>query len=549
MNQTTCRHLGTLTATDQPSEAIDYPSFENQCFATEQDTPLLLTHQATFCLSANHRHCPRFLAVQTNRRQPSLPNQPNLAGWLNSFEDDTRQFGGLQGDLEEGLAIPSASLHEDEAFAPQASRRRWAWVGAAMIFITVVLCGSIFAVYTGWQLVNANYLAKRTSQAQLLNRTVTTPAVLLIVTATSAQKPLAPSEAPAASVPTATTAPPTAVLVNGFPQAVTPTPVVINPSSNQAVQSNSQPVQVVAIHQAPVVGQALSNTQSAPQTEPLPNITLPTPALDLQVEIPTRRPTPILDLPTSTPAAVEPTATPTPPPPLGTPVVIFAPLQTSLTTGSCTLVRWHVENVQAVYYENQGVNGDGEREECIEDESEVVTLAVILPNGSTKIYTTTLTYLPPTPTLTPTPSFTPEEEFEPSPTWTPDAPTATPTIFVHYGTSLEIFGENRHQCTPDSTCEYDLLVANVANAPDNLVLTFVQSGPWPTLLCEDNGNCSTSNLTLNNLDSGSSRLIKLKVNVASDATPQIATYSLQSISGGSGGSATSSVVTVEVEVP
>jgi hypothetical protein len=417
-----------------------------------------------------------------------------------------------------------------------------------MIFVTVVLCGSIFALYTGWQLVHATFLADRANQAQSLQRAATTPAVLLIVTATSASPSEAPPEAPAASA--ATSLPqPTTVLVNGFPQAVTPTPVVINPSSNQPVQPHAQPVQVVAINPAPVAGELLSTTQSDPQAETLPNITLPTPALNLQVEIPTRRPTPLLDLPTSTPIAVEPTATPTPAPPLGAPVVIFAPLQTSLTAGSCTLVRWHVENVQAVYYENQGVNGDGEQEECIDDESEVVTLAVILGTGSTKIYTTTLTYLPPTPTLTPTPSFTPEENFEPSPTWTPDAPTATPTIFVQYGTTIEIFGESRHQCAPGSTCEYDLLVTNTANAPDNLVLTFVQSGPWPTLLCEENGNCSTSNLTLNNLSSGSNRLIKLKVNVASDATPQIATYRLQSISSGSGGSATSAVVTVEVEAP
>src|SRR4029434_1587740 len=98
---------------------------------------------------------------------------------------------------------------------------------------------------------------------------------------------------------------------------------------------------------------------------------------------------------------------PTVTPVLGPPVVQFSPLQYALREGECTLVRWHVENVKAVYYENQGVNGDGEKEVCIDDKPEIVSLAVILPDGNSKVYTATVDYLLPTPTTTPTTRFTP----------------------------------------------------------------------------------------------------------------------------------------------
>ena len=88
--------------------------------------------------------------------------------------------------------------------------------------------------------------------------------------------------------------------------------------------------------------------------------------------------------------------------------------------GECTMVRWNVQNVREVYYENLPMNGQGEREECIKDEDEVYTLLVVLGNGQPQTYTTTVAYLPPTPTVTVTPSFTPEPVF--TPTWTPDLP-------------------------------------------------------------------------------------------------------------------------------
>ncbi|HMN28347.1 MAG TPA: hypothetical protein PKE45_09360, partial [Caldilineaceae bacterium] len=329
-----------------------------------------------------------------------------------------------------------------------------------------------------------------------------------------------------------------------FPQAVTPTPVLIDPNA-PAQSANGQPLTNTAANSAPAAGDQNGLLQAPP------DVNLATPAIDLQVEVPTRRPTPLFDIPTSTPeepTPALPTATPSPTPVLGPPVVQFAPLQYALREGECTLVRWHVENVQAVYFENQGVNGDGEKEVCLGDEPQTFKLAVILPDGNTNVFSTTVDYLPPTPTPTPTPSFTPINQNPPTPTWTPNVPTATSTPATFFNVALEVFGESQHSCTPGSSCQFSFLANNLGNAPDSLVIAFVQSGPWPALLCDDGGNCSTGNLALSNIAPNTSKLVNLRIELSSDATAQTANYGLQAISTGSGGTVTSSAKSIEVEV-
>lgn len=527
MNRVVCPYLGTLDHNEQPTSAVEYPSLENQCFAAPAGELLLLADQATFCLSGGHRHCPRYqLAQHTADIQATTEDEAIPS----PFATDPESSGGLAlfGNLAEGFQADH-----------QRARHRWAWAGAAMLFATIFLCGGVIAAYTGWQLVNVRYLAAAPGEIDTLDNGAA-PAqepLYLVMTATSeavAQPPtLTPAQPPAEQAAQAQAV---------FPPAVTPTPIRVAP--------------VLSSQTAPNAGEPESNRFANPpplatagEDAPPQNVLLPTPEINLQLEIPTRRPTPIFDLPTSTPAVVEPPPTDTPPPIVGTPVVLFAPLQHTLERGQCTLVRWHVENVQAVYYENQGVNGDGEREECIRDKPEVYTLAVILANGSTQIYTTTIDYLPPTPTPTPTPSFTPEFEEQATPTWTPDIPTATPTPPVEFAVGIEIFGDPRHQCNAGNTCEFSVLVSNRGNIADSLMVAFVQTGPWPALLCEDGGNCATSSLTLSNVSANGSRLVRLKINVSGDAAATTAVYSVQAVSGGSGGGVSSSVVTVEVEVP
>ncbi len=143
----------------------------------------------------------------------------------------------------------------------------------------------------------------------------------------------------------------------------------------------------------------------------------------------------------------------------------------------CTLVRWDVVNVREVYYENLPVNGQGEREECIDDHNEVYTLKVLLPTGVTEVYTTAVTYMAPTPTPTITPSFTPEPVF--TPTWTPLPPTPTPTPDVTYATNLRINGSADLTCNAGATCEVGLLVSNGGSDIDNLAISVSCRGNIP----------------------------------------------------------------------
>jgi hypothetical protein len=551
MSKSICPYLGILDADQRPRGPIDYPSFENQCFATATGELLMLTEQATLCLAGSYRQCPHFQAAQqqlTDEEPVDAPPgaYPGTPGAEFAPFDTPFPEGGI-------FVQPVPSLSPDEADTPY--RRRWAWAGAGVLFVMVFLCGAGFALYTGWQMVSANYLAQRTAQnnAQIdtvnpvtLTEQSTTQPLYVVMTATSAPAPVNPPAANEgetvngpANNQTGVTQPPAA---QNFPPAVTPTPtsIVINPLGQITLPALNEP--------APITDN-LAQISTQVVTESTPNnLILPTPDIDLNVEIPTRRPTPVFDVPTSTPITESPTATPTATPPLGTPVVVFGPLQYGLASGQCTLVRWHVENVQAVYYENQGVNGDGEREVCINDENEIVRLSVVLPSGVTQLYTTTIEYLPPTPTVTPTPSFTPEGQHEPTPTWTPDTPAATVTPVINYGVSLSSFGDSQRICGAGSTCEFDLLVGNTGNSADTLLLSLVQSGPWATLLCADNGDCSPGSLSVGVVEPGRTKLVKLRVSIASDATPQSAGYSLQALSSGAGGGVTSGVVNVQVQV-
>jgi hypothetical protein len=529
MNRSVCPYLGTLDSQERPGPAVEYPSLENQCFAVPANELLLLGDQASFCLVSGHRHCPRFQAAQ--RTPPGVDaahadDEPSITFDEAATTEGASAAGVLVGNLATVFGAQHAQLG-----------RRWAWAGALLVFVTVFLCGGSMAAYTGWQLVRARYLEATPGQLDTLNsQPAPAEPLYLVVTATSPPAPMtvvamAPTVARAAQ--------------QAFPPAVTPTPVLIDPNALARQPSNNE---------QPLVSSNTNLTQpandQAVQSLQLPeSVTLPTPEFNLQVEVPTRRPTPIFDLPTSTPEAAIPTETETPTRVWGTPVVFFEPLQYTLREGECTLLRWRVENVQAVYYENQGVNGAGEKEVCMDDEPEMRILAVVLPDGNTRIYTATVDYLQPTPTLTPTPSFTPIIEANPTPTWTPSAPTPTPTMPTFYSIALEVFGESRHTCTAGSTCEFALLATNMGNNTDNLVISIVQSGPWPALLCDEGGNCGGSALGLSNVPPTTSRLVRLKVNIAGDATTQTVTYVLQLISQGSGGTVTSSVRTVEVEVP
>lgn len=533
-----CPYVARFDARQTQNAPVDYPSFENHCLAVDGEVSLPLADQATFCLSGSYQLCERFLAVHLEDGPAPVPPAYN--------EGVPPVIPGTARQAEAQWPQPQPLFEETMAgWLPQPNRTIWTWVSAAVIFGAVLLAGGGVAAYLGWQLVLQSQLLVRGSQNNPINTLANgatplqTPA-FLVITATSAVPPAAENTPPAA---------PIAVQPNetaqNFPVAVTPTPIVVGAPSGD--------------NSAPVATNAQETNAVAPTETPVPprNILLPTtegeatPAAVINVlqEVPTRRPTPVFEIPTSTPVALEaatqmPTATPTLAI-LGTPVVVFAPDQVAVPPGECTKVRWHVVNVREVYYENQPAFGDGTHEECIDKEADTYALTVIFGDGQTKIYTTTVTVLWPTATPTLTPSFTPEPPA--TPTWTPEPPTLTPTPNVIYAVALSLNGSSRQGCTAGTTCEVGVLVTNMGDHPDTLSVEFLQRGSDNVWLCRQDGVCAEQKLTISSVGPGNTAFLVLRATLAAESAGNVFTYVLRGVSDGSQGTMTSGAVTVEIE--
>ncbi len=532
---TQCPHLGVDTINQRAGEPIEYPSFENRCWSADRPISLLLTDQATLCLCSGYRHCPRFLAARAARQgyeQPTAVPAPEV-----DSDAISHALNELEADVQAGAA------------AHTQSRRRWGWIGAGLIFMSSLLCGGLFAAYVGWQMVSDEFAATRPGNVDTLASSLPAaqasnpPQMYLIVTATSEPQPEVIVEDPSQN-----SLQPAASENGGntqtYPQAVLPTtaPNSSNPSSSDTAAVPIQPPPSLA-------DIAQESNQSA-----LPEVAGPTPILDFQLEVPTRRPTPYLDIPTSTPslsdidatatmqAIVAPTATPLPP--LGTPVVIFSAENTAVKKGDCTTISWMVENVRAVYYENLGVDGRGEKEECVKSDNSEYHLMVILANGATQFYTVTVGMLQPTETPTPKPTYA--EEPSPTPTWTPNIPTATPTPPTVYGALLEANGSTEKSCDRGATCEVDLYVGNTGSAMDNITVRFVEAASWPRQLCRLDGVCSQDEITVANMGPTNTGVVRLRITVPEGASADPVTYRLQAVSVQSGGTAQSSSLTIRI---
>jgi len=117
---------------------------------------------------------------------------------------------------------------------------------------------------------------------------------------------------------------------------------------------------------------------------------------------------------TSVPMEVSPTATsvPSSPTPSPSPLVAFWVSPAVVEAGSCTDVHWETANVQAVFYDGQGVPGVGSERVC-PCVPETHTLDVLLPDGNHDIHSLTVqvvgTCSTPTPDVTGPPPPAPEE--------------------------------------------------------------------------------------------------------------------------------------------
>jgi len=513
MDARICPYLGTLDANNRREAALVFPSFENQCLVSGAAELIMLGDQASYCLSGGCTTCPRYAATAQTPADAAHSYVPFFA-----TAEDAWQTGGPGAGV---VGLDNLDAFDADNNPHTANRRRWAWVGASLIFLTVLACGSLTTAYTGWEWVSREYSANLDAgrvNTLTAGSAPAAPAVYVVMTAT----PLAATAPPTVPVVMpgnlAAATDPTSIAV--FPAAVTPTPIVLDPNAAAV---------------APPISAAQGDDAA--------------PLVDVQLLVPTRRPTPVFDLPTSTPLPLAPSETPSlTPAPLGTPVLVFGPDKKELAKGECTLVRWNVQNVREVYYENLPMNGQGEREECLNDHNETYTLMVVLGNGQSQVITTTVTYLPPTPTITPTPSFTPEPQY--TPTWTPAPPTATPAPAIFYATNLAVNGSDSIACAPGQSCEVGLLVTNGGEAVDNLSVRLVTPGPFAVQVCRPDGVCGADYVPINSVGPGNTAFVTARFTVPGDAVAQTTGgFGFQAFSEGSGRAVSSSVITINVTVP
>jgi hypothetical protein len=188
------------------------------------------------------------------------------------------------------------------------------------------------------------------------------------------------------------------------------------------------------------------------------------------------------------------------------PTIEFWADQTHIYRGQCTNLHWRTENVQAVYYEGNGVSGDDDRQECPESTTTYELYVIVYQAGEQRIDETrqvtiyveeppteappptahppTATPTHPPPTATPTarpPTATPTRQ-PPTPTLTRRPPTATPTASPSAATPT------RRPPTPTPTRRPTASPQPPASPPWLLVVTHSDAleaelgpGAWPTI--------------------------------------------------------------------
>jgi hypothetical protein len=93
-------------------------------------------------------------------------------------------------------------------------------------------------------------------------------------------------------------------------------------------------------------------------------------------------------------SAPPPAATPTPTHTPSSPGVSFRADAYTITAGSCTWLRWDVDNVRAVYLDGQGVVGHDQRQVC-PNATTTYTLRIVRLDGTDALYPITITVVAP----------------------------------------------------------------------------------------------------------------------------------------------------------
>ncbi len=476
----TCPYLGQLGKDGEPQPPEPYPSFAHRCLAVERLAPsqvepeiVGLEHGAQILLGHQAATC----------LTPAYPHCPHY-GLLHP--EKTSHSRPLSAEattpMDETLDLPSAA-------GPPG------WLGVAGVLFALFLCAGSLAAYVGWQWVGRTLAT--------LDRSAGPSAegpgqVFLLVTATPPGESEAP---PPTDTPTATAtptpAPPTEneqARTEGT-EIATPTPPPPPPAAPELATAVAEPVVV------------------APPPASPPNILLP----------------PAGPAAPGEPTVIVVTATPTPVYP--TPVVVFRAAHQAVPPGECTTIFWEVENARAVFYQNVGVQGQGQDRVCPRYVAETRILSVLALDGSQQDYEVTVDLIIPTPTPTQTPTSTPV--LTPTPTWTPEGtPTGTP-VPVRFGVQLTVDGGNVRRCTPGELCEALIRVDNTGDLADEIFVNAANETPWPIRLCRPDGICGETAISLG-VPAGGNLPVALRVSVPLDAAPGDYRIRVQATSGNSG---------------
>ncbi len=233
MTQQVCPFLGTLDANNRRGPHVEFPSFENHCLAAGTPELILLGDQAMYCLGAACVGCPRYRTGTAYAQDQALGAA--FVPFVNMAEDTWTANAAPSGPELAMLGAGAFDADDDS------SRARWGKLGAALIFVTVLLCGSFTAAYSGWQWVTRD-LRPQTAAGRIDvaanpgsdtgSNGVPTPAVYVVMTATPQPVVIAGPQPPGADPGAGSDA--NAGIIPVLPQAVTPTPIRIDPGAEGA---------------------------------------------------------------------------------------------------------------------------------------------------------------------------------------------------------------------------------------------------------------------------------------------------------------------------
>ncbi len=468
-----CPYLGLL---EDPEAHLNYPSFENRCYATVAREAIPLSEQAVFCLGGQCKSCPRYMAVHgapaTAVDAPLPPPYDPVA-----------------------LTPEPAPAYLPAAYpgsAPNGRRERdWS--------LAIILGGILLGIFlcTGSL---AGYFSLRALFTTALPATPTAFPVVILATPTPAVV-LSPTAIPIVIITPAPTPLPEVSPTSEFPPVEPPAPT---PTTELDF---STPTPIVDTVETPTL-----TPLDTPTPRPSPTVT------PVVFFTPTTFATPF---PTSTPSAV---------------IITFTASKLIIISGECVTLSWSVQNAREVRFGDTVVAATGSRQECptkttvyelnVTDNNGVVskrTITITVTTG-TPSPTPTATISPtpwPTATHTPTLTSTPTTTTTPTPTLTPThtatptrLPTATPTVvYVDWTPSIYSYTGT------DSIVPISFV--NRGSQVDALNLSLFASGlpsGWQVVVCNSSSACSGSGTTTSQVSPGGSDAVTVRFTIPDGAS-------------------------------